>query len=103
VDFHNRRPDSSDRVGNGTGSVSQRSWVEDDAVSLESLDQLHDASLAVGLLGLHLHSHLHSPGLHSIDEIFEGGRPIDLRLPDAEEVEIGSVEDEEAHQATLGR
>src|SRR3970282_1613922 len=64
------------------------------------LDQL---SLVVGLQEAGLHPQSRCPGLDQLFQVAQCRSSVDLRLPGAEQVEVGPVEDQDAHHATWGR
>src|SRR3989304_1381266 len=63
----------------------------------EPLPQLREAAFLVGLLPVQLGAQLPGPLADRAFEVAERRRPVDLGFPGAQQIEIGSVEDGEAH------
>ena len=102
MDLHRRKGHGLQRIQNGDAGVGIGGGVDDDAVEypVSSLDRVHDGPLVVGLETLDLH-----PGLlrACLQEVQQGGivlLPVDLRFPQAQQIQIGPVDDEQLHPIT---
>src|SRR6266849_2889936 len=102
VDLHHREGKRLQAIVEGERVVRERSRVDDHAgrtrrLRLQAVD---DLPLAVALAKGHLHFQLRRTRSHHVVQVWQRPRAVDLRLPLAEKVQVGSVDDHDLSQAS---
>ena len=97
--LHRRQSHGLQRVQNGYAGVGVGGGVDDDAVRLaqRALDDVHQHALMVGLKALHFDAF---PGADLPDKRFQIGKglpTINIRLPNAQQVQVWTVQDKQFH------
>src|SRR5688572_24104526 len=100
VDFHEGDGHAHERVAEGEAAVRIRAAVHDRSVDppahrVHGVDQL---SLAVVLRALEVHAELLRDLSETALDILEGGATVAFRLTNAEQVEVGTVEEGDPHR-----
>ena len=101
MDLHGGDAYGLEGVEQGDARVRVGAGVHHDAVvdAIGPLDRVHEVALVVGLVGVDpLEAKLPPRPLHEGQERLVVLRPIDGRLPQAEQVDVWSVDDERLHR-----
>ena len=99
VDFNGRKADGGDGVPKGNAGVSVGGGVEDDDIEtpLRLLNPSDQLPFLVRLAEVDGHSQFGRPFADEPFNVREGRPSIDFRLADAEQIQIGPVEEEHFH------
>src|SRR5712692_3331218 len=102
VNLHHRERKRLQTIVDGERVVRERARVDDHAGRTRRLrlKEVDDLSLAVALEKGHLHIQLGRARSHHVGQFCQRPRAVDLRLPLAEKVQVGSVDDQELSQAS---
>ena len=92
VNLNRRNVDRRDGIGDGARGVAQGARVDDDPVDVGALEKFDDFAFVICLREIDFDAHPGRPRVHSLFEVGEGVRPVDLRLPRAQEVQVRSVD-----------
>ena len=97
VHFHERDAHRQERIADGERGVGEGGGVDQRAVRPggEPLHQLHEASLVVGLLPIQLRAQLPRALADGALDVAQRRPSVDLGFAGAQQIEIGSVEDED--------
>ena len=90
--------DGQEGVQEGYAGVGVGGGIEDDAVvdSPGGLDLVYQVSLVVGLVNSSLQAQGLGRALDEGQKVVVGGGAVNLRLPQAQQIEIGTVENQKA-------
>lgn len=101
VNFHDGDIDGTDAVGQGDGSVGVASWIHHHGIvlSISLLQFVDEAALMVRLVVGNLVLRKRFDEFWQV--FFEGHRAIDFGFALAQQVEVGTVEDENFHLETF--
>src|SRR5215470_576395 len=99
VDLHDRKGDGGDGVTQSQGVVGEGAGIHDDgpeAFACRTLHPVDELALVIRLPAHYLHSATARVALNLAVDLGEGGAPIHRGFARAQEIQIGSMEDEDA-------
>ena len=102
VDLHGGDGNGFQGVQNGHGGMGIGGGVDDDAVHLAvcPLDFVHNVPLVVGLVLLHFQTLGAGGFIQQAQKVGESVFTVDTRLPDAQHVQVGAVDDQNFHMGS---
>src|ERR1700674_290187 len=102
VHLHDRERERLEAVEERQRVVGQGPGIDDDAGRAGGLllQEVDDLALVVALEEADLEAQLLGFGAHGLVEVVEGARPVDVRLPPAEQVQVRPVDDDDPLHAS---
>src|SRR6185312_61701 len=99
VHFDERYLHRGKRVANGEAAVAVRAGVDQSAIgaAAQRLDHIHQLPFSVPLGELQFHVQLARDAAQVLFDVGQRVASVQLRLPNAEEIEIGAVQNGDAH------
>src|SRR5262245_30106049 len=101
MELDERNPHGEKRIPQRETRMRQRSRVDQGTVhpAFECLNRIYERSFMVRLDPLDLRAELGGFGPDQLLDLSQGGPTVDLGFPRPEQIEIGAVEDGDAHSA----
>ena len=105
MNLHSGDADGQEGVQEGDACVGVGGGIEDDAVvdAPGGLDLVNQVSFVVGLVNRGLQAQGLGRALNEIQKVLVGGGAVNFRLPQAQQIEVGAVEDQKLHGAVTSR
>lgn len=104
VNLDGRDPDCLDRIPDGVRVVREGSGVDDDSVGVPSgMKAVDQVAFMIRLEGVDGCAKIGSPRPAGSIQLFDAGRTVDLGRTHADQVQVGSIDDDDPHSDSFGQ